>query len=175
MKIKRKPRNPITKVHTGMGNNGETFFQGLIVKKDDELIEFVGDLDEACAYLGKVKLVGIEQYQRILFEIGAMTHSITALESYKSNLDSYTKEIIKHIDEIIIKNELPELSGFIVPTKMNADTMIVRAIIRRVERLAVRAKLTWVVPFLNAFSDYLFICAWQQDCSKQWIGFQETK
>ena len=173
--MSRKPKNPITKVHTGFGSKGETSFQGLIVKKDDELIEFVGDLDEACAFLGKLKLDGIELYQCILFEIGAMTHSITALESYKNNLDENTKIVIEYINTTIAENKLPPLSGFIIPTKLNADIMIARAIIRRVERRAVRAKLTWTIPFLNAFSDYLFILAWQQDCSKQWSGFKEKK
>ena len=104
-----------------------------------------------------------------------MTHSITALESYKNNLDEYTKIVIEYINTTIAENKLPPLSGFIIPTKLNADIMIARAIIRRVERRAVRAKLTWTIPFLNAFSDYLFILAWQQDCSKQWSGFKEKK
>lgn len=173
--MSRKPKNPITKVHTGFGNKGETSFQGFIVKKDNELIEFVGDLDEACAFLGKLELNGMEFYQRILFEIGAMTHSITALDSYKSNLDAYTKTVIEYINKIITEDKLPALSGFIIPTKLNADTMIARAIIRRVERRAVRAELNWAIPFLNALSDYLFVLAWRQDCSNQWTGFNAEK
>ncbi len=177
--MKRKPKTPITSVRTGMGDGGATFFRGEMMPKDHALIDFVGDLDEACAFLGKLDTPGIDKYQEILFELGAMTHSATALSEFNENLKIYTATIASHIEKAIKKEGLTELRGFIISTPINADAMIARAIIRRAERSAVRAGLTWAIPLLNVFSDYLFVISWKLDASNQWTGFKpeikETK
>lgn len=169
--MKRKPDRPITKVRTGLGDSGETFFQGEMRPKDHELINFVGDLDEACAFLGKLKTPGIDKYQTMLFELGAMTHSPNALSEFSENLKTYVTAITSHIENAIQNEGLTELRGFIIPTLVNADAMIARAVIRRAERSAIRAGLTWAIPLLNAFSDYLFVISWKLDATNQWTGF----
>ena len=174
--MKRKPKNPITSVRTGMGNSGNTFFRGGMMSKDHELIEFVGAIDEACAFLGKLNSPGIDKYQTMLFELGAMTHSENALNDFGENLKTYVTTIASHIENAIKNEGLEELRGFIIPTPVNADAMIARAVIRRAERSAVRAGLTWAIPLLNAFSDYLFVISWKLDATNQWTGFiPETK
>lgn len=172
MMSKRKPDRPITKVHTGIGDDGSTYFQGEMMSKDHALIDFVGDLDEACAFLGKLKTPGIDKYQTILFELGAMTHSPSALSEFSENLKTHTATIIAHIENAIKQEGLEELRGFIIPTPINADVMIARAIIRRAERSAIRAGLTWAIPLLNVFSDYLFVISWKLDATNQWTGFK---
>lgn len=173
--MKRKPDRPITKVRTAVGDGGETFFQGEMMPKDHALIDFVGDIDEACAFLGKLNTPGIEKYQTILFELAAMTHSPSALTEFTDNLNRYVLTITKHIEDSIKKEGLTELRGFIIPTAKNADAMIARAIIRRAERSAVRAGLTWAIPLLNVFSDYLFVISWKLDASSQWTGFNSEE
>ncbi len=169
---KRKPKTPLTSIRTGTGDGGDTFFQGGMMPKDHALIDFVGDIDEACAFLGKLKTPSIDKYQTILFELAAMTHSPGALTEFNENLKIYTTTIAKHIEDAIKKEGLTELRGFIIPTPINADAMIARAIIRRAERSAVRAGLTWAIPLLNVFSDYLFVISWKLDASNQWTGFK---
>ena len=171
MMQKRKPKIPLKKIRTSVGDGGETFFQGEMMPKDHALIDFVGDLDEACAFLGKLNTPGIDKYQTILFELGAMTHSSNALTEFNENLKAYTATIAAHIETAIKKEGLEELRGFIIPTSVNADAMIARAIIRRAERSAVRAGLDWAIPLLNVFSDYLFVISWKLDASSQWTGF----
>lgn len=181
--MKRKPKNPLTSIRTANGDGGKTAFQGKQLSKSHYLIDFIGDLDEACAFMGKLplELVSVHQkklvsvYQKILFEIGAMTHSPDALANYQINLTTYVKAITVQIEELLDNENLPKLNGFIIPNPVNADAMIARAIVRRAERSAVRAELTWAIPFLNALSDYLFILAWGKDCSNQWVGFNTEK
>ena len=169
---KRKPKTPLTSIRTGTGDGGETFFQGGMMSKDDALIDFVGDIDEACAFLGKLETPGIDKYQTMLFELAAMTHSPNALTEFNENLKAYVITIVKYIEVAIQKEGLTELRGFIIPTPINADAMIARAVIRRAERSAVRAGLDWAVPLLNVFSDYLFVISWKLDATNQWTGFK---
>ena len=128
-------------------------------------------VDEACAFLGKLDMPGIDKYQTILFELAAMTHSPNALTEFNDNLKTYTNTIAQYIEKSIQKEGLTELRGFIIPTPINADAMIARSVIRRAERSAVRAELHWAIPVLNVLSDYLFVISWKLDATNQWTGF----
>lgn len=177
--MKRKPNNPITKIRTGNGDGGLTYFRGSNIPKSDPLVEFIGNIDESCAFLGKLNhekytVNIIKNSIIILFEIGAMTHSPDALEKNKYRLNEYVIRVESYMKEYIANNQLVELNGFIIPDNWNADAMIARTIIRKTERSAVVAKLTWAVPALNIMSDFLFLYAWiRSDHSRQWIGFTE--
>ena len=175
--MKRKPNNPITKIRTKNGDNGFTYFGGSNISKGEPILEFLGNIDESCAFLGKLnheKFADniIKKSITILFEIGAMCHSKEALEKYKHHLDKYVVEVEEYMKEYIANINLVELNGFIIPDNWNADAMIARTIIRKTERSAVVAKLTWAVPALNCMSDVLFLYSWvRSDHSRQWIGF----
>lgn len=184
MTNKRKPTHPITKIRTGNGDSGSTFFKNKLYWKTDPQVQFVGDLDEACAFIGQVPSdfleltmadfnVVLTQCQHILFEIGAMTHSEDALEKHLGRLQNYVTELSSFMDKTLSDINLPELQGFIVPTALNCKAMIARAVIRRAERSAVKANCMWAVPALNIMSDFVFMVSWYQDASKQWTGFEK--
>ena len=182
IQTKRKPTNPITKIRTGNGDSGSTFFKNQLYWKTDPHVQFVGDLDEACAFLGQVTspdfdMTGfnknLTRSQHVLFEIGAMVHSENALEKYLSRLEDYVRELSKFMDGFLSEVDLPELQGFIIPNTRNGSAMIARAVIRRAERSAVKANCMWAVPALNIMSDFLFLVSWYQDATKQWTGFDQ--
>ena len=99
--MKRKPKNPLTSIRTANGDGGKTAFQGKQLSKSHYLIDFIGDLDEACAFMGKLPLELVSVYQKILFEIGGMTHSPDALANYQINLTTYVKAITVQIEELL--------------------------------------------------------------------------
>lgn len=182
MAIKRKPTHPITKIRTGNGDSGSTFFKNKLYWKTDPLVQFVGDLDEACAFLGQayssdfdapgfIKI--LRRCQEVLFEIGAMTHSEDALDKHLRRLQDYVAETSNFMDTFLAEVNLPELHGFIIPTPENSKSMICRSVIRRAERSAIKANQIWAVPALNTMSDLLFLVSWYQDASQQWTGFSD--
>lgn len=177
----RKPKNPITKIRTKNGDGGFTYFGGGNISKSESILDFVGNIDESCAFLGKLNDEGlcddiIKNSLVILFEMGAMVHSSDALSKYKYRLDDYVVKVENYIDDYIKNNHLVELNGFIIPVNYNADIMIARTVIRRTERSAVVSDLNWAVPVLNCMSDLLFLVAWGKTDihTKQWSGFEKN-
>lgn len=177
--MKRKPENPITKIRTGTGDSGRTNFQGCNISKDDPILEFVGDLDEACSSIACIRFLissPFEKYLKrsivLLFEIGAMAHSKAAYEKHHNRLNDYVIDVETFMEEYIAENELTPLKGFIIPDVFNANIMVARAIVRRAERSAVSGKYNWAVPAINILSDFLFLVAWSRSTfSDQWTGF----
>lgn len=183
IQIKRKPRNPISVIRTGNGDSGSTFFKNQLYWKTDPQDQFVGDLDEACAFLGQVQSLDFDapgftkmlnRSQEVLFEIGTMTHSEEALSNHLRNLENYVASLSSFMNNFLAEVDLPELHGFIIPTPQNSTARIARAVIRRAERSAVKANCMWAVPALNIMSDFLFLVSWYQDSSKQWVGFNKS-
>jgi len=187
--MKRKPNNPITKIRTGTGDAGTTYLQTPNVRKDSALVEFIGDLDEACALMGNTKpsfdfgsgtetdfqlklAAAYNTYQKGLFEVGAMVHSQDAREKYLYRLDEYVTEISELLEEGVKMEYVDPLEGFIIPNEENADLMLARAVIRRCERRAIAANQLEFVPFLNALSDFIFFIVWESShYFEQWKGF----
>lgn len=179
MNEKRKPKNPITKVRTGTGDNGSTIFRGKEIRKDDDLIEFVGTIDEACAALAlcdisfidailsgkEVELQRnirktIEEIIQSFFIIGALVHSPKNKESYMILLDNLRLKMEGLMNEIIDAGYVEPLEGFIIPNSENADLFFARTVIRRLERTAIRANETDFISYLNVLSDFLFVVSW---------------
>jgi len=195
--MKRKPHNPITKIRTGTGDNGTTFLSEPDVLKCGHLVEFVGDLDESCAWLGfcdvsfdmcfegsttefdyhKKLFDHYEKSKEILFVIGAMVHSENARTEHSSLLDEYVDNTTNLLN-LIIEDEhvnIEPLEGFIIPNNENGELMIARAVIRRAERHAVSANCLWAVPTLNVMSDFLFFLVWYSShYFEQWKGIGKS-
>jgi cob(I)alamin adenosyltransferase len=189
--MKRKPQKVLTKIRTGSGDSGTTFLKNPMISKADVLVNFVGDLDEACACMGKATpsfdfgsgverdfqlqlAKSFEKYQLALFEVGAMVHSESAKEQHIHKLQFYIDEISELIQEAIDNDFVEPLDGFIIPNEENADIMIARAVVRRCERSAVAANQLEFVPFLNALSDFLFLLVWESShYFEQWKGFDD--
>lgn len=189
--MKRKPKNPITKIRTGAGDLGKTFFKGEIIWKNTPEIIFLGDLDLACSALGKIyfdetlydgwrvpnnpQLSYLKYSQKILFTIGGLCY--TNLETFENNviiLDEYVKNVSEYMEFILANNNFIKLEGFIIPDKINADAMIARSLIRKCEISALNCISNWSIPALNAMSDYVFAVAWAQSVGEQWRGFKKN-
>jgi len=175
--MSKKPEKVITKIRTKNGDGGFTYFGGGNISKSESILDFVGNIDESCAFLGKLNDEDlcddiIKKSLVILFEMGAMVHSSEALSEYKYRLDGYVVNVENCIDDYIKNNHLVELNGFIIPASYNADIMIARTVVRRTERSAVVSNINWAVPVLNCMGDYLFLYAWiRSGGSQQWTGF----
>ena len=188
--MKRKPNNPITKIRTGTGDFGMTSFKGEMLWKDVPIIEFLGELDEACSAIGKIKfdetmyaelkVEGLKENnilyksQVILFDIGGLAHTDNA--KFNDNiklLSDYVAFVSEYMEKVLNIVQFPELKGFIIPDPYNADINLARAIVRRAERCAVYANCLWAIPALNCMSDLLFLFAWFLGGYKQWTGFNK--
>ena len=188
----KKPENTITKIRTGYGDKGETFLVNPNVSKADPLVDFVGTLDEANAFTGKIKLedifthnkdisikvvnravIHINSSQNLLFDIGAAVHSGKVRDSVIENIDVYVNQTEGLINWVQTESEkYQKLNGFIYPINLNADAMIARTVIRRAEREAVKSNCFWAVPALNIMSDFFFLVSWMlsNQSPNQWTG-----
>ena len=118
MNEKRKPKNPISKVRTGTGDSGITYFRGMELRKDDALIEFVGTLDEACAVLAlcdigfdiassgkeaelqrKIRRV-FEDVIKTFFVVGALVHSPKERNGYMIEVEELQARMENIMSEI---------------------------------------------------------------------------
>lgn len=188
--MKRKPTNPITNIRTGTGDGGLTNFNDRLIPKNDPVIEFLGDLDESCSCIALINFDDVPQKsvyhisinamlstsKRMLFDIGAMVYSETALTSHRKLIEWYVEYIQGKMDMLLqtFPEQFPKLRGFIVPSQKNALTMVARSVVRRAERNAINAKAIWAIPALNILSDFLFLIAWLQDSENQWVGVTEN-
>ena len=190
--MKRKPNTPITTVRTGTGDAGTTFLRTPGISKSDPIVDFVGDLDEACAALGRVEIGfdfgSVEECNIqhnlsklfsktivLMFEIGAMVHSSTAKDMYlEETIETYCSDVESVIDKMIEKDLLDPLEGFIIPNQENGDLFLARAIVRRCERSAIKAGEMDFVKLLNVASDFLFVLSWYTThYYEQWTGFSK--
>ena len=158
-------------IYTRGGDDGTTSLAGgARVRKDDPAIELLGALDEANSLIGlaRVGVVGSDIddvlgfVQQRLLNIGAAVaggtgvlvsaEDVTALEAA---IDRFT-------------TKMGGFEGFVLPgcDEASARLHVARAVLRRAERAAVRARQedlvpANVLPFLNRASDLLYVTARQ--------------
>ena len=192
MNEKRKPKNPISKVRTGTGDSGITYFRGMELRKDDALIEFVGTLDEACTALAlcdigfdiassgkeaelqrKIRQV-FEDVIKTFFVVGALVHSPKERNGYMIEVEELQARMENIMDEIIDGEYVEPLEGFIIPNLENADLFFARTVVRRLERTAIRANETDFIPYLNTLSDFIFTISWYTSrFFESWTGLKK--
>lgn len=192
MNEKRKPKNPISKVRTGTGDSGITYFRGMELRKDDALIEFVGTLDEACTALAlcdigfdiassgkeaelqrKIRRV-FEDVIKTFFVVGALVHSPKERNGYMIEVEELQARMENIMDEIIDGEYVEPLEGFIIPNLENADLFFARTVVRRLERTAIRANETDFIPYLNTLSDFIFTISWYTSrFFESWTGLKK--
>jgi len=175
--------NVIMKLYTGKGDSGDTFdHSGKKSSKNDNVIHFLGTLDELNAHLGLVKAmlsnedswqfawkaacIHIEKIQRNLIKLMALVSSAPG-ESIKYSLSDTDIQILeKEIDRLT--TNVPKKNELIIPGKniIEAQIQIARTIARRAERLFFAVKEKQLCPktgvYLNRLSDYLFILSQQE-------------
>ena len=160
--------------YTGKGDDGTTgVLSGKRLRKDDALIEAIGNIDELNSAVG-IAIAHIEDeevknqlksVQNILFILGA---NLASAEGKKMDKAQLNPDSLVELEAFIKKlgNAIPELKKFVLPggSKASAHLHMARAIARRCERSIIAAKSTYnidieVVADLNRLSSYLFAAA----------------
>ena len=161
-----------------MSNAGKTYaLCGQNFSKDDNIIHFVGEVDELNSHLGLIKamLSGsadnlqkrdisfttsqfIENIQKKLMKL--MSHASDIKNSDYFFSENETADLEKEIDKLT--DNLPKLTNFVLPGKsvIEAHIQIARAVARRAERcfFSVKGQLCpHAGEYLNKLSGYLFI------------------
>ena len=163
------------KIYTKTGDQGTTaLFGGQRIRKDADLIQLVGEVDELNACLGLAvsttedQLIGqiLQRLQHELFNLGAEVATPSA-QLHKLDSLSDSKQVGRmeaDIDEL--ESHLSPIRQFILPGGgLPASTLhLARTVCRRCERKAVSLNgeqpvSPLILQYLNRLSDLLFILA----------------
>jgi cob(I)alamin adenosyltransferase len=167
----------LNKIYTKTGDAGETgLADGSRIRKDDPLVQAIGDVDEVNSVIG-VALLAITdadiaamlgRIQNELFDLGAdlatpgedFAPTEMTLRIVQPQIDRLEREIDR------MNESLQPLRSFILPggSGGSAQVHVARAIARRAERRAVAAsherQLNPIaLIYLNRLSDLLFVAA----------------
>ena len=168
-----------SRIYTKTGDDGTTgLLHGGRVSKGDELVDAYGDIDEAVAALGAARAAGLEprlagivlRLQRQLFATAAdLAASPRQRRRLVPGISLVTAEMTAGVEQLIdnLVTERPLRPVFVVPGATPAGAMLdlARAVVRRAERHAVRARACGrpvgdeVLRYLNRLSDLLFVLA----------------
>src|SRR5665647_579667 len=166
-------------VYTGTGDDGTTgMLYGGRVSKGEELVDAIGDIDEAVSALGVARsgcgnaerATLLMRLQRELFVVAA---DLAANPEHRDRLKpgrslvvpGMTAELEQLIDSLTAEHPLRPV--FVVPgtTPEEAAIDLARAVVRRAERHTVQAKTVGhavsdeTLRYLNRLSDLLYVLA----------------
>jgi cob(I)alamin adenosyltransferase len=152
-----KPTYALTKIRTGMGDKGTTFFRGHTSYPKHHLnIEYLGALDHIQSMADFPSLV-----QDTVFVLGAHHHSPNS-EEYENKVNAIIEDLITAIENLV--DISPPLKGFVRTTTQNRPLMELRAIVRKTELLACKLfhvhgelHVTQHIKVLNLLSDFIFL------------------
>lgn len=164
------------RIYTRTGDEGETGLPGGIrVPKDDLRPETCGTVDELNTVLGLVRRESLpreidQTIERIQHELFALGAEVAATDPSHLQIARLGQEHVERMEREIDRHEqqLPELSGFILPggTKAAALLHFARAVCRRAERWLVTLARNGQPPiapvlivYLNRLGDLLFVLA----------------
>ncbi|HEV2258213.1 MAG TPA: cob(I)yrinic acid a,c-diamide adenosyltransferase [Streptosporangiaceae bacterium] len=168
-----------SRIYTKTGDDGTTgLLHGGRVSKGDELVGAYGDIDEAIATLGAARAAGLEprlaeivlRLQRELFAVAAdLAASPRQRRRLVPGISLVTAGMTAGLEQIIddLVAGRPLRPVFVVPGTTLAGAMLDlgRAVVRRAERHAVRARACGrpvsdeALRYLNRLSDLLFVLA----------------
>lgn len=163
------------KIYTKTGDAGETsLYGGRRVKKNDETIEAIGDVDELNSAIGVViaamdedaEREFLQTIQHRLFTIGSNLACLH-LDFYPPNIPRLTREDVESLERWIdsLQENLPPMTQFILPmgSRAAAFCFLTRAVCRRAERSIIRLRSLYsgmdhhILQYLNRLSDALFV------------------
>lgn len=155
-------------IYTRKGDDGTTgLLYGGRVRKDSDIPEALGAVDEAQAAIGVARALADGDVHSILTKSAADLWKVMAQiaenperRSTPTDLPDRVAAIERTIDEVTARFEMP--TDFVVPgaTALSAYIDVARAAARRAERSAVRAESpAGVVVYLNRLSDLLWALA----------------
>lgn len=156
------------RIYTKVGDGGNTrLFGGKAVRKDDPLVEALGDVDELNAVLGLARSAPVEELQADLFVLGADLAAPRGMKTSKPVpriAPAHAARLEREIDAL--QASLPPLKTFVLPggAPEGAALHLARAVCRRAERrVTALLKKKRASPeaqiYLNRLSDYLFLLA----------------
>jgi cob(I)alamin adenosyltransferase len=170
MSNKRKPEKVITKIRTGTGDSGTTYFRGTTDwPKSSIEIEYLGQLDTIQSFLvidNRKSFHYIRKAQDLVFALGANFNS-PANGKYQMQVSELTDELEGFIETII--EDCAPLSGFLRTIDQNKDLRQACTAVRHAEVLYYRTCENNPEPLittdhrkaLNVLSDFLFALAWK--------------
>jgi cob(I)alamin adenosyltransferase len=163
------------KLYTRTGDEGQTsLFGGARVSKADGRIEACGEVDELNAWLGLVRVSGLDadvdavldQIQRDLFAVGAALADPAGRRPGQAERAGIGAADVTRLEDLIDRfdTEPPPLTRFILPggAQAGAAVHVARAVCRRAERRIVAlqpAADADVLRYVNRLSDLLFALA----------------
>ncbi|MCL2804582.1 MAG: cob(I)yrinic acid a,c-diamide adenosyltransferase [Treponema sp.] len=167
------------KIYTGNGDAGETFdLNGKSVSKNDNIIHFIGTLDELISHLGLIKAMlsnedawQFSQKSACIFMEKIQKNLMKIMSAEKISFsDTDVLNMEKEIDRLTAN--IPECKELVIPGKniMEAQIHISRTIARKAERLyytlneemAQSPRCPNICAYLNRLSDYLFVLSRQE-------------
>lgn len=168
-----------SRIYTKTGDDGTTgLLYGGRVSKGDELVDAYGDIDEAVAALGAARAAVLEPWlagivlrlQREMFAAAAdLAANPRQRHCLVPGISLVTAEMTAGVEQLIddLVAESPPRPVFVVPGATQAGALLDlgRAVVRRAERHAVRARSSGrpvadeVLRYLNRLSDLLFVLA----------------
>jgi len=142
------------------GDIGDTSdFKGNKIKKNSNIIDCIGNIDELMAHIGLLRYI-LKEESDFLLKIQMQLSVIAAtIAKHSSNTNHVTTfDLEKRIK--FLKNNSPKIEEFYIPGEKEKPVFIniTRTICRRCERSVFRIKMKDQIQteFLNRLSSYLF-------------------
>lgn len=152
----------MAKLYTLSGDDGYTdLANGERIRKDHELIELIGTLDEFSSVLGVAKVHS--KSKTLALDIEAVQNmTFTVMAELAGGKSAITDDIIKNVEEMTDKYS-EGFAGFTTPgeTVASAFLDVARCVVRRAERVAVKVfrekRMTkFAMCWLNRISDLVY-------------------
>ncbi|MBS3973203.1 MAG: ATP:cob(I)alamin adenosyltransferase [Erysipelotrichia bacterium] len=150
------------KVMTKTGDQGETGVKNARVEKDSALVDCIGHLDEVMAHLIYNQSMApdkLDEFKDRQKELSMIASILAGFIDEREFTQSYIDTL-----ETRIKEVADQCNGFVWPfdDPYRARLNILRTVVRRLERVAIRAfkehgDRPLIRIYLNRLSDYVFI------------------
>ncbi len=142
------------------GDIGDTSdFKGNKIKKNSNLIDCIGNIDELIAQIGLLRYI-LKEESDFLHKIQMQLSDIAASIAKHSSENNYVTTSDLEEKMKYLKNNSPEIKEFYIPgeTEKPVFINIARTVCRRCERSVFKIKMKDQVQteFLNRLSSYLF-------------------
>ncbi len=157
------------KYYTGVGDKGKTSIAGKRVRKDSNIINAIGDVDEVNASLGHAySFINDEEVKGILKDLERCLYVVgSELSGYirvvKSKVKPIDGEDLSRLEQTIesISKRIEPMQKFIYPNGSAGATAInvSRAMARRAERSIIKANVKDepLLRYMNRLSSLLFV------------------
>ena len=162
----------VKNITTKTGDKGTTsLYAGGRVRKDDPLIELLGELDELQAVVAWAKF---GEHRAILERVVDDIYRLMSVVGFRGRIPEGIDDIGEG-DLVWMEGEMEKFSEavgdlreFVRPggNEQAARLNLARAVCRRVERKFLAVEHEWGLKYLNRLSDLLFVLAYVEGCGR---------